>query len=285
MLRIRRYASARRFRISCGEPDVLAVVLGGHPEAQHLGAVLRDQLLRGDVVAPRLGHLAPVAVHHEAVGEDRAVRRRDRACPPPRAARSGTSRGAGRSPRGTSRPASAAPAASRARRRGCSPSRTRRRGCPSPCGSSSPPHFGQRVPGGQEIRRPSRAYHSSAPAPVAHDGRHVLDQPLLVEQQRVARRAVEGDDRHAPHALARDDPVGPVRDHVEDALLAPAGDPRRPRSGWRRAPLPQPVLVERDEPLLGGAEERRVLAAPAVRIGVAERHLGDQGADRSAGAR
>ena len=87
------------------------VVLRRHPEAQHLGAVLRDQLLGRDVVALRLRHLAPVAVDHEAVGEHRAVGRLVARAHPPRAARSGTSRGAGRSPRGTSRPASAARAA------------------------------------------------------------------------------------------------------------------------------------------------------------------------------
>ncbi len=46
----------------------------------------------------------------------------------------------------------------------------------------------------------------------------------------------------------------------------------------RRVPAspPRRRLVQRDEPLLGGPEERRVLAAPAVGIGVGERHLGDQ---------
>ena len=51
------------------EPDVLGGILRGDPQTQHLGAVLRDELLRRDVVAAGLGYLPPLAVHHEAVGE------------------------------------------------------------------------------------------------------------------------------------------------------------------------------------------------------------------------
>ncbi len=40
------------------------------------------------------------------------------------------------------------------------------------------------------------------------------------------RGAVERRDRHAPRALARDAPVGAVRHHVEDAIVAPRRDPR-----------------------------------------------------------
>ncbi len=57
------------------EADVLGVVLGGHPEPEHLGPVLREQFLGRHVVALRLGHLAALAVHHEAMGEDGAVGR------------------------------------------------------------------------------------------------------------------------------------------------------------------------------------------------------------------
>ena len=84
------------------------VVLAGRPEPQDLRAVLRDDVVGRHGVADGLRHLAPVAVDHEAVRQHRPVRRRARACPPPRAARSGTSRGAGPSPRGTCPPASAA---------------------------------------------------------------------------------------------------------------------------------------------------------------------------------
>ena len=52
----------------------------------------------------------------------------------------------------------------------------------------------------------------------------------------LAARAVERDDRHAPDALARDAPVRAVRDHVVDALLAPAaGSSWTSRCDRRRA--------------------------------------------------
>ena len=219
----------------------------------------------------RLRHLSPLAVHHEAVREDRLVGRRARACPPPPAARSGTSRGAGPSPRGTCRPASAAPGASPAPRRGCSPSRTRRRGCRSPCGTPSPPHFGARAcPAGRSSRPRAQVPLVGARALAARSARHVLDERARSRSSVLAALAVEGQDRHAPHALARDGPVGAVRDHVVDALLAPARDPLHVACGSPSSArcAAAPCLVERDEPLLGGAEERRVLAAPAVRIGV-----------------
>src|SRR5687768_10553058 len=52
-------------------------------------------------------------------------------------------------------------------------------------------------------------------ATVAEDVRDVLDEALL-DEDGVARLAVERDDRHTPHPLPRDRPVGPVLDHVED---------------------------------------------------------------------
>src|SRR5215472_4652204 len=104
--------------------------------------------------------------------------------------------------------------------------------------NASPPHLGQRVPGGRRSWA-ERAY----------------------------------------HALARDGPVGTMRDHVEDAVTAPGWDPGDlVLDGIKRA-LAKPLLVQGDEPLLGGAEERGVLAAPAVRILVAERHLSHERAD------
>src|SRR2546426_343776 len=103
----------------------------------------------------------------------------------------------------------------------------------------------------------------------------MLDDRLL-EQHRLAAGAVEGGDRHTPHALAGERPVGPVCDHVEDALLAPGGDPAHVASNGLQRARAETLLVEGHEPLLGGTEERRVLAAPAVRIGMVEGHLGHQ---------
>ena len=41
--------------------------------------------------------------------------------------------------------------------------------------------------------------------------------------------------------------------------------------------LAQTRLVHRDKPLVGGAEDRGLLAAPAVRIGVVDLDLGKEG--------
>ena len=80
-----------------------------------------------------------------------------------------------------------------------------------------------------------------------------------------ARRAVDGRDRHAPRPLARDAPVGAVREHVVDALLAPRGDPLHAAHRVERL-LAQAAVFHRDEPLRRGQEDHRVVAAPAVRV-------------------
>ena len=77
--------------------------------------------------------------------------------------------------------------------------------------------------------------------------------------------AVEDRDGHAPGALARQAPVGPVLDHVVDALAPPSRDPANPVDLVEGAAA-QPVVVEREEPLVGGPEDHRPVAAPAVRV-------------------
>src|SRR2546425_9705834 len=92
--------------------------------------------------------------------------------------------------------------------------------------------------------------------------------------------AVENDDGHAPEALAGNAPVGPARDHVVHALLAPGGTPLDPANflerllakrfgcSTSRALSGACDLIHLDEPLLGGAEDHRIVAAPAVRVAV-----------------
>ncbi len=91
----------------------------------------------------------------------------------------------------------------------------------------------------------------------------------LVEQHLVAAGAVKRDDRHAPVALAGDAPVRPLLHHVADALFAPGRDPAHLADRFQRL-FAETVLIERDEPLRRGAEDDRVVAAPAVRIGMVE---------------
>src|SRR2546425_6128191 len=255
------------------DPDVLRVVLGCHPQAQDLGAVLRQQLVVRDDVTEGLRHLPSFAVDEEPVRHDALVGRR------------------------VARP-------HRLEQRGLEPAAVLVRaleielGRPVELGTSLEhggvaatgvePHVedvalfpealaaalrASRV-GRQELARRACVPLVGALA-LAEDRRDVLDDTLL-EQERLAAGAVEGDDRHAPDALPRDDPFEAVRHHVVDAILAPRGDPldipldRLERVGAEIA------LVEVDEPLLGRAKERRVLATPAGRVRVVERALRDQ---------
>src|SRR3989441_1131920 len=92
--------------------------------------------------------------------------------------------------------------------------------------------------------------------------------------------AVENDDGHPPETLAGNAPVGPARDHVVHALLAPGGNPLDPANflerflakrfgcSTSRALSGACDLIHLDEPLLGGAEDHRIVAAPAMRVAV-----------------
>src|SRR5581483_5934240 len=92
----------------------------------------------------------------------------------------------------------------------------------------------------------------------------------VTDDFRVAERfaavvAVKDRDRHAPRALARDAPVGAVAEHILHPLPAPLGDPLDAVAGGDGA-LVEPRPIHRDEPLWRGAEDHRVVAAPAVRV-------------------
>ena len=88
--------------------------------------------------------------------------------------------------------------------------------------------------------------------------------------------ALEHGNRHAPAALARDAPVGTVGHHGTDAVLGPSGNPLHFRVDGAQGVLAQGVLVHGDEPLVRGAEDDRLVAAPAVRVGVVDLLLGHQ---------
>src|SRR5581483_7572399 len=83
----------------------------------------------------------------------------------------------------------------------------------------------------------------------------------------LAALAVEDDDRHAPHALPRDAPIRPGSDHIRNALLAPGGQPRNALDLLESAAA-KLVALHSDEPLVGSAEDGRIMAAPAVGIAV-----------------
>ena len=92
------------------------------------------------------------------------------------------------------------------------------------------------------------------------------------EQLSLARGTSQGRDRDAPRPLAADAPVGPERDHRLDSRLAPIGEPAN-LADRLQGPTAQVVVINRDKPLLGGPEDHRLLAPPAVRIAVYERLL------------
>ena len=137
-----------------------------------------------------------------------------------------------------------------------------------------PPHDGQ-----LEARRHELLERPLVPrvgAVGVEHGRRAIDQRGR-EDRLAARRAVERRDRHAPRALARDAPVRPVDDHVEDPVAAPRRDPlhllidRVARRIAQRAHRPvlapdHRIAVHPDEPLRGRQENHRVVAAPAMRV-------------------
>ena len=87
--------------------------------------------------------------------------------------------------------------------------------------------------------------------------------------------AVEHRDRQAPAALTRDAPVGALADHGLHAVDAPAGDPADVVARGAGLVLER---VDRAEPLRRGAEDDRLLAAPAMRIAVDDLFGGEEAA-------
>ena len=88
-----------------------------------------------------------------------------------------------------------------------------------------------------------------------------------------AALAEEHDDGHTPKALARDAPVRAFFDHFVDAVFAPAWNPFDVLNLSECFRTQRLFAVGRDrlhanEPLLCGAKDHRIVAAPAVRIAV-----------------
>src|ERR1700735_1421104 len=105
--------------------------------------------------------------------------------------------------------------------------------------------------------------------------RQNVAQGLVIGEDFSATFAIKYDQRDAPESLAGNAPVGPIRDHVVNALLAPGGNPFH-FGDFGESFFAQVVVIEFDEPLFGGAENHRIMAAPAVRIAVGNFSLADQ---------
>src|SRR3954452_15677358 len=95
---------------------------------------------------------------------------------------------------------------------------------------------------------------------------HLVEDPAICDGF-AAAVAIERDDWYAPDALTRDAPVGTVRDHVVDSILAPCREPLHFADGIEGT-LAEVVPVHADEPLLGCPEDRGLVASPAVRVRV-----------------
>ena len=80
--------------------------------------------------------------------------------------------------------------------------------------------------------------------------------------------ADKGDDGDAPLALTGNAPVRTGGDHIMDTIAAPGGNPGYFVVNGVQGPLAEIVLFHADEPLGRGAENERLFAAPAARIGV-----------------
>ncbi len=104
----------------------------------------------------------------------------------------------------------------------------------------------------------------------AHDAR--------LEQRCLARLAVDRGDAHAPGALARQAPVGAQAHRLADAVLGRGRLPAHRAVDQGEGAVAMAVVVDDHEPLVGGAEDDRLAAAPAVRIGMDEARGGEDAA-------
>src|SRR5262249_4821449 len=258
-----------------GEAQLLPVVGGRHPEPQQLGAVAGDDLLGGGHVAFRLRHLLAGAVDDEAVRDDGVVRR---------ATLDGDA----------GEQCAVEPTAMLVAALEVDVGATAELGPPF---HHRPPAAPGVEPDVEDVGLWAEGRPSAARA--RHPGRHQLGhratepgvRPLALEDvgdvraQGLARnrlaagRAEDRHHRYAPVTLPGHAPVGTGRDHVADALLPPGRFPAYARD------LAEGTLAERrplhaDEPLLGGAEDDRVLASPAVRVAVLDRPRGQEGPRR-----
>src|SRR5271156_5191987 len=110
-------------------------------------------------------------------------------------------------------------------------------------------------------------------------------QGLKIVESFATSVTIKNNQRYSPEALARNAPIRPIHDHVMDALFAPRRQPihfcdffqraaaQRGRlwSGYRCA-----AAIELYEPLLGSAENHRLMATPAMRIAVRKFLLADK---------
>ena len=240
------------------DPEVFGVIRADHPEAEDVRAVALVHLLRGDDVAKRLRHLAPLAVDHEAVGEHGVVRRaaacaagfEERAVEPaPVLVRPFEVEGRGPH---QLRPLFEHEAVGRAAL------------------EPDVENVGDLVVCIRVVLRCEKARLVAGEPGVRpfglDGGGDALDHVGVAQRCAVLARD-EDRDRHAPDALARKHPVRPGLDHRANACAAARRHPAHLIDSIERSGA-EAGRLHADEPLERVAEDQRRLGTPGVRIGV-----------------
>ena len=254
--------------------DVGAGVDGGNPQTDDVGAHLVTDLVGVDDVAERLGHLTALAVEGEALRDDRLVR--------------SVAVGAHRGEQRALEPTAVLVGALKVHiRRILQLGTVLADGLPGDAGI--PPHVEDVLIGLKVMAAALGADAGLAQVALGSVGEPGVGALLVEELDDGVECGVVHDllaavgagvagDRHTPVTLAADAPVGTLLDHGTDAVGRVGRIPRDVLADLLAGLLAQTGLVHRDKPLVGGTEEHRVLAAPAVRIAVRDLLLEDQGA-------
>ncbi len=250
-----------------GEIDLAAIIGGRDPQAQHIRALVFNDVLRRHRVAQGLGHLVAVLVHREAMGKDTFVRR------PTAHGHGGQQTALKPTPMliGTFQVQVHGHVHGREQGRHGVMAHTRVH-----------PHVhdvGHLVVlirlVAQQVRRVQ--IKPGIDALLGNAVRHLAQQLGRARMQFPRVFVNEQRDGHPPAALAGDTPVGPIGDHALDALFAPTGGELHVLDSRQRR-IAQTSLLQADEPLGRGAKDHRRAMAPAVRIAVLKRFLVQQGA-------
>ena len=261
---------ARAVQDLAGDVDVLTVVGRACPQAHDVRARLGHHIVGKDRVAQRLRHLATVAVHDETMREHFAER--------------WLVVGADAREQAGLEPAAVLVRALQVHVGGTAQLRPRVQHA-GVRDTRLPPHIQDVVLGLELCAATARACGAFGKilGRLADEPRvRAFDLPqsddgveCSVGRDRLAAlHAREHRDRDSPGALPRDAPVRAVGDHRGDPVDRPSGDPLDCGDGLQRTLAKRTHslcgFVHRDEPLLGGAEDDRTLAAPAVRIAVVD---------------
>src|SRR5262249_49950989 len=97
-----------------------------------------------------------------------------------------------------------------------------------------------------------------------------------IEPAFLARFAVQRRNADTPRALPGQTPVGPQPHRVADAVARRGWLPAHALVDGLERALAMAIVVDDHEPLLGGAKDHRLMAAPAVGISVTEGGRGEQ---------